>query len=290
MTGFGESHQQAGGLAVVVEVRTINNRYFKFTMRSGEGYSALESRVESLVREHIKRGTVQVSVQVDRNNSPDDFSINLGVLDGYRKQLQKLQTGAGLKDEVPLQSFLLLPGVIKERLSDPSVAEADWPIIERTLKAALDQLGKMRRDEGQAMAKDLTANCRTIAGELKEIAARAPTVIEAYRVRLEDRVRTAMEQHKLELNPSDLVRELAIFAERSDISEEIVRLDSHLKQFDQIMASPESGGRRLEFLTQEMLREVNTIGSKSTDVDIARHVIEIKATIERLREMIQNVE
>ena len=140
------------------------------------------------------------------------------------------------------------------------------------------------------MATDLTANCRTIAAELKQIAARAPTVIDAYRVRLEERVRTAMEQHKLELNPSDLVRELAIFAERSDISEEIVRLDSHLQQFDQIMASPESGGRRLEFLTQEMLREVNTIGSKSTDVEIARHVIEIKATIERLREMIQNVE
>ena len=138
MTGFGEAHQQADGLAVVVEVRTINNRYFKFTMRTGEGYSALESRVESLVREHIKRGTVQVSVQVDRSNSPDDFSINLGVLEGYRKQLQKLQTGAGLKDEVPLQSFLLLPGVVKERLSDPSVAEADWPIIERTLKAALE--------------------------------------------------------------------------------------------------------------------------------------------------------
>jgi uncharacterized protein (TIGR00255 family) len=290
MTGFGEAHQQADGLAVVVEVRTINNRYFKFTMRTGDGYSALESRVESMVRDHIKRGTVQVSMQVERSNSPDDFSINAGVLEAYRQQLLKLQSRAGIKDEVPLQSFLLLPGVVKERLSDPSTVEADWPVIERTLKAALDQLDKMRREEGQAMATDLTANCQTIAAELKQIEARAPSVIDAYRVRLEDRVRTALEEHKLVLNPSDLVREIAIYAERSDISEEIVRLGSHLVQFDQMMGSSESSGRRIEFLTQEMLREVNTIGSKSTDVEIARHVIEIKATIERLREMIQNVE
>ncbi len=148
----------------------------------------------------------------------------------------------------------------------------------------------MRRDEGKAMATDLTANCRNIASELKQIAARAPSVVDAYRSRLEERVRTTLEEHKLVLNPADLVREVAIYAERSDISEEIVRLESHLQQFDQLMATPESAGRRLEFLTQEMLREVNTIGSKSTDVEIARHVIEIKATIERLREMIQNVE
>jgi uncharacterized protein (TIGR00255 family) len=290
MTGFGEAHQQANGLAAVVEVRTINNRFFKFTMRAGEGYSALESRVESLVREHIKRGTVQVSVQVDRNTSPEDYSINESVLEGYRQQLQKLQDRAGIKQDVPLQSFLTLPGVVKERLSDPSQAEADWPAIEKTLKAALGQLDKMRREEGQAMASDLAANCRTIAAELKQIAVRAPSVVDAYRVRLEDRVRAALEEHKLVLNPSDLVREIAIYAERSDISEEIVRLESHLQQFEQIMASPESAGRKLEFVTQEMLREVNTIGSKSTDVEIARHVIEIKATIERLREMIQNVE
>src|SRR5262249_48007238 len=137
---------------------------------------------------------------------------------------------------------------------------------------------------------DLTANCRAIAAELKQIAVRAPSVIDAYRVRLEERVRSALEEHQLALNPADLVREVAIFAERSDISEEIVRLESHLQQFDKFMASSESAGRKLEFLTQEMLREVNTIGSKSTDVEIARHVIEIKASIERLREMIQNVE
>lgn len=290
MTGFGESHQQADGLAVLVEVRTINNRYFKFSMRSGEGYSALESQIEAAVREKIKRGTVQVNLQVQRASSPDDFSINAAVLDSYRQQLLGLQSRWGANSEVPIESLLVLPGVVNEKLSDPSVAEADWPVIERTLLAALDQLSKMRRDEGQAMAADLAANCRSIAAVLKQIAGRAPLVVDAFRMRLTERIRTALADHELVLNPADLVREISIYAERSDISEEIVRLDSHLSQFQEIMASQESAGRKLEFLTQEMLREINTIGSKSSDIEIARHVIEIKATIERLREMIQNVE
>jgi uncharacterized protein (TIGR00255 family) len=290
MTGFGEAHQQADGLAVMIEVRTINNRFFKFSMRSGEGYTALESQVESVVRDKIKRGTVQVNLQVQRASSPDDFSINTAVLESYRQQIQKLQSRWGASNEVPVESLLALPGVVNEKLSDPSVAEADWPIIERTLLSALAHLGKMRRDEGQAMATDLQANCRLVGTELKEIAARAPMVVNAYRTRLEERVRAALAEHELSLNPADLVREISVYAERSDIGEEIVRLESHLVQFDEIMSASESAGRKLEFLTQEMLREINTIGSKSSDVEIARHVIEIKAAIERLREMIQNVE
>jgi len=290
MTGFGESHQQADGLAVVVEVRTINNRYFKFSMRSGEGYTALEAQVEAVVREKIKRGTVQVNLQVQRASSPDDFSINSAVLESYRQQLLGLQNRWGAKGEVPIEDLLVLPGVVNEKLSDPGVAEADWPVIERTLLAALDQLSKMRRDEGRAMATDLAANCRSIGAVLKQIAARAPLVVDAFRARLTERIRTALAEHELILNPADLVREISIYAERADISEEIVRLNSHLTQFQEIMASQDSAGRKLEFLTQEMLREINTIGSKSSDIEIARHVIEIKATIERLREMIQNVE
>ena len=212
------------------------------------------------------------------------------MLESYRQQLQKLQSSWGASGDVPVESLLALPGVVNEKLSDPSVAEADWPIIERTLLSALTHLGKMRRDEGQAMAADLQANCRLVGAELKEIASRAPMVVNAYRTRLEERVRAALAEHELSLNPADLVREISVYAERSDIGEEIVRLESHLVQFDEIMKASESAGRKLEFLTQEMLREINTIGSKSSDVEIARHVIEIKAAIERLREMIQNVE
>ncbi len=290
MTGFGEAYHQANGLAVAVEVRTINNRYFKFSMRSGEGYTALESQVESVVREQIKRGTVQVNLRVERQSSPDDFSINSAVLESYRQQIQALQGRWKMDPNVRVESLLPLPGVVNEKHTYPSVAEADWPAIQKTLQEALDNLAKMRREEGKAMGADLAANCRIIAAELKEIAARAPQTVDTYRLRLEERVRRALEEHKVTLNPADLVREVAIYAERSDISEELVRLESHLTQFDQIVATEEAVGRKLEFLTQEMLREVNTIGSKSTDVEIARHVIEMKTAVERLREMIQNIE
>jgi uncharacterized protein (TIGR00255 family) len=290
MTGFGEAHHQADGLAVAVEVRTINNRYFKFSMRSGEGYTALESQMEAVVREQVKRGTVQVNLRVDRQSSPDDFSINTAVVEAYRQQLKNLQSRWKDPREVQLEYLLALPGVVSEKHSDPDLAEADWPFIERTLKEALAHLAQMRREEGRAMGADLAANCQIIAAALKQIAARAPLVVDSYRARLGERVTKAIEDHKIALSPADLVREIAIYAERSDISEEIVRLESHLQQFEQIMSAEESGGRKLEFLTQEMLREINTIGSKSADVEIARHVIEIKATIERLREMIQNIE
>ena len=172
MTGFGEAHHQANGLAVAVEVRTINNRYFKFSMRSGEGYTALESQMETAVREHIKRGTVQVNLRVERQSSPEDFLINTAVLENYRQQIQDLQNRLKLPPQVLIENLLLLPGVVNEKHSDPDVAEADWPVIERTLKEALANLAKMRREEGKAMTADLTANCRAIAAELKQVTAR----------------------------------------------------------------------------------------------------------------------
>ena len=134
MTGFGDAHHQADGLAVAVEVRTINNRYFKFSMRSGEGYAALEPQVEGVVREQIKRGTVQVNLWVERAASPDDYSINAGVLESYRRQLDELSKRWKSSRELPIESLLALPGVVNEKRADLSVAEAEWPMIERTLR------------------------------------------------------------------------------------------------------------------------------------------------------------
>lgn len=290
MTGFGEAHRQADGVAVVVEVRTINNRYFKLTLKCGEGYSLLEPEVENVVRQQIRRGTVQVNLRVDRVRGSDDYQLNQAVLANYRRQLRELTDEWEADEAVPLSQLLLLPGVVIENPTSPAEAEEEWPLVRETLVAAMDNLAHMRADEGRAMAADLRANCQSIAGELKQIEARAPLVVEAYRERLVERLQAALAEFAVTLNPADLIKEVGLFAERSDISEEIVRLRSHLEQFDTIMELPESSGRKLEFLTQEMFRETNTIGSKANDVQIARHVIEIKASIERVREMIQNVE
>jgi len=290
MTGFGEGHRQQDGVAVVVEVRTINGRYFKLSVRTPEGYGSLEPEIEALVRKHIRRATVQVNVRIDRASSPEDYQLDAAVLDSYRQQLRSLQESWGPSQAVPLAGLLLLPGVVREKSFAAVDAAAVWPVVHDVLETAMAGLQRMRADEGQAMAADLKGNCRVVAASLDEVQARAPLVVEAYRQRLAERLNKILAEFEVTLDPADVLKEVGLFADRSDISEEIVRLRSHLEQFEATLDLPESAGRKLEFLAQEMIREANTIGSKASDVQISRHVIEIKAAVERIREMIQNVE
>ncbi|HWB01367.1 MAG TPA: YicC/YloC family endoribonuclease [Pirellulales bacterium] len=290
MTGFGEAHYQGDGITIAVELRTINSRYFKLSVKCGEGYSALEAEIENVVRQQIRRGTLQVTLQIHRTKASDDYQINTAVLDSYRRQLAALGQQWHLSDSVSLDRLLSLPGVVTEHIPSADDAERDWPLIRSTLETAMENLARMRSDEGRAMATDLRANCQAVAAELAEIERRVPLVSESYRQRLAERLQTVLTEYQVTLDPSDVIKEVSIFAERSDISEEIVRLRSHLQQFDSIMGLPESSGRKLDFLTQEMFRETNTIGSKANDTEIARRVIDVKAAIERIREMIQNVE
>jgi len=289
MTGHGEAHRHVDGVSVAVEVRTVNNRYLKFTFRATEGYQSLEPQVESLVRHHIRRGTIQVGLVVNREPRAEDYRLNEVVLQGYLNQIERLAVKAASQG-VPIASLLALPGVVREPTAELELIESQWPLIESVLVEALASLDKMRSEEGRTMAGDLTANARAIAAELAAVERRAPQVVEAYRTRLADRLNKLLADLGVQIQPADIVREVGIFAERSDIAEEIVRLRSHLEQFDSVMATQESSGRKLEFLTQEMFRETNTIGSKANDAEIARHVIEMKSSIERMREMIQNVE
>ncbi|MEX0978644.1 MAG: YicC/YloC family endoribonuclease [Pirellulales bacterium] len=290
MTGFGEAHRKDAAMAVVVEVRTINSRYFKLVVRCGEGFTALEPLVENVIRQHIKRGTVQVLLRIDRTRGSDDFKLDAAVLSGYRRQLDELQKAWKLTQPFAIDALLALPGVVNQDGAGALDVERDWPLIGQTLQAAIDSMSTMRADEGRAMAADLKANGQLVAAALDAIEGRAPLVAESYRGRLTERLTKLLAEYEINLQPTDLIRELSIYAERSDISEEIVRLRSHLEQFDATLAVEESSGRKLEFLTQEMFRETNTIGSKANDVQISRHVIEVKAAIERIREMIQNVE
>ena len=290
MTGHGEAYCQQDATSLAVEVRTINNRYFKLTLRAGEGYAALESRIDSVVRQQIRRGTVQGSLRLDRDAAADQFKLNIPVLASYRRQLETLYDQLHVSDTIHLESLLGLPGVVDERTARTVDTDRDWPLIERGLREALDGLTRMRTEEGRAMAADLQSNLQLMAAEVDRIAERVPLVVNAYRERLTDRLNQLLSGFDVRVEAADVIREVGIFAERSDISEEIVRLRSHLDQFQSILGDTESNGRKLEFLTQEMFRETNTIGSKANDAEIARHVIEIKTAIERMREMIQNVE
>jgi uncharacterized protein (TIGR00255 family) len=290
MTGFGEAHDREGDLAVGVELRTINNRYFKLSVKCAEGYGVLENEIEQVLREQVRRGTVQVNLRVDRTSAADDYLVNKAVLAGYRKQLQALDEPGRPSEPVSLQTLLSLPGAIIENPERSSDVQSQWPLIKKTLQAAMQSLARMRADEGRAMAADLRNNCAVVQTELAEVELRAPLVIEAYRRRLHDRLQAALAEYQVTLNAGELIKEVAVFADRGDISEEIVRLRSHLEQFEAFMQGQESPGRKLEFVTQEMFREINTIGSKANDAEISRHVIEIKTAVERIREMIQNIE
>ncbi len=291
MTGHGEAHRQQDRVAIAVEVRSVNNRFFKLSFRASEGYASLEPLVEPVVREQVRRGTTQVNLRIDREPTADDYRFNEAVLIGYSQHLDRLMEAEKIAThEVRVESLMMLPGVVTERGAGWDVVESLWTKVEPVLQEALANLSRMRVEEGRAMQSDLANNLKVVAQELRQVESRAPLVIESYRTRLADRLNTLLAELGVSVTPADVVREVGMFAERCDISEEIVRLRSHLDQFDSVMRTEETPGRKLEFITQEMVRETNTIGSTANDAEIARHVIEIKAVIERIREMIQNVE
>jgi uncharacterized protein (TIGR00255 family) len=290
MTGYGEASHQADGLHVAVELRCVNNRYLKVSLRAGEPYNLLEGEFEKVVRRTVRRGTLQVHLRVVRQSAPGDFQINAVALRSYLEQLRSASADLPDHGHALLAQVLTLPGVVPEPATASLNLDADWPVLERVLQAALARLQGMRLEEGKAMAQELLSHRDHIRRELDSVRARMPLIAQAYRDRLLERVRNLLVELDVQLDRSDLIKEVSIFAERSDIAEEVVRLGSHLDQFQEIVNEPESAGRKLEFLTQEMFREANTIGSKASDVDISRHVVEIKGTLEKIRELVQNVE
>jgi uncharacterized protein (TIGR00255 family) len=290
MTGFGEARSQQDGMAVTVEVRTINSRHFKLSYRASEGYGSLEPEVEAVTREMIRRGTVQLNLRVERSAATDDYRINAAVLENYRQQLKKVTGHSEWNDPEDLRMLLSLPGTIDDRGGADHDARDDWPVIEPVVREALDSMARMRAEEGVALAADLAHNGRQILEQLDAIARRSPEVAKNYQARLVARVQQAFSDLNVAVDPGDMIREVALFADRSDISEEIVRLRSHLQQYEAALMLPESSGRKLEFIAQEMGREINTIGSKANDGEISKLVVEIKTALERIREQIQNVE
>src|SRR5437899_1805253 len=292
MTGYGEARFQSEPLTLSIELRALNNRYLKVTVRAPDPYHLLEPEFEKVIRRTVKRGTLQVQLRCEKQSTPQDFRINRVALESYLKQIQAASQELRLPDggAALMGQVLALPGVVVEPGSLAFQLHEDWPVIEKVLGQALKNLQAMRQEEGRAMAQEFLAHRDTVAAHLERIRQRIPQVTELFRDRLFERVRALLTGLDVKIDRSDLIKEVSIFAERSDIAEEVVRLASHLVQFQEIMGEAESPGRKLEFLTQEMFRETNTIGSKASDVDISREVVEIKGTLEKIRELVQNVE
>ena len=292
MTGFGEARTQTDALGVSVEVRAVNNRHLKLTVRGSDPYPLYETELEKVVRRHVRRGTLHVHVRVERQGQTAAPALNATALAEYLRQIRLACDEAGTPEFAgPLASgALALPGVAPESRSHSTPPDDEWPVVEKTLDAALVKLNQMRRDEGKAMAADLLAHHKTIADQLGAVRELLPGVVTDYRQRVLERVKQAVADAGVVLSAESIIREVALFADRTDVSEEVTRLTSHLEQFAELTRKGEEAGRKLEFVIQEMGRETNTIGSKAGDVAISRHVFEIKATLEKLRELVQNVE
>jgi len=288
MTGHGQASGNLEETTIEVEIRTVNNRFLKISSKISDSVSAIDSNIETIVREFLKRGSITVSLRVSRKGKNNAAVVNSQTLQSYVDQAKEIADRNGVAFSYNLGELLNLPGVLEvERIEDDEfLIEA----AKKTLRDALQDLQIMRLQEGQAMATQFDVQLGQIIQLREQIELRAPIVNTDYRFKLEQRLRTVLSSLGHETTELDLLRETLLFADRTDISEELTRLASHLAQFRDAMAQTESQGRRLDFLIQEMFREVNTIGSKGNDAEISKSVVSIKTTIEQMRELVQNVE
>ncbi|MFM7039432.1 MAG: YicC/YloC family endoribonuclease [Planctomycetaceae bacterium] len=286
MTGFGHSSLQTSLAHVSAELKSVNNRYLKLSLRLPDSLARFEADIERVIRSRIARGAVQGTIRVRFLSGQTDHQLDLQVLHSYQQQLGSVISAA----EIPLAALLTLPGVVIESEVDDAQLSALWPDLERCLCDTLDHFDDFRRREGESMRQDLSLQCDVIQQHLVTVTELSPTVVIEYRDKLLERVRRLMADLNVTLNETDIIREMAIFADRCDINEEITRLKSHIEQFRRMLAADNSQGRKLEFISQEMFREINTIGSKANSTTIGHCVVEMKAAIERIREVLQNVE
>lgn len=289
MTGHGDASGENERLAVTAEVRSVNNRHLKVAVRCPDAYPSLESSVEKLVRQRVARGTLTVSLRVKQIHESQAAQLDRNALRQYWSQLTDAAAELGIAPPSDLTPLISLPGIIEESY-DRSVDESDWPLFEQVVTAALENFEEFRVEEGQSMRDELESLAATVEENLGQVTSRAPQIVEDYRNRLVNRVNDLLAGSELNLEDKDVIREVSLFADRCDITEEITRLRSHLQQYRTLLNSREAAGRKLDFLGQEMFREINTIGSKANDVEIAHKVVDMKAAIEKMREIIQNIE
>jgi uncharacterized protein (TIGR00255 family) len=295
MTGFGAVSEQVDGILYAVELRSLNNRYFKATIRLPEDVAGLEAELESSLRKRVSRGSLTLTVKLRLADAGAAGEVNDAALLAYLDHLETIHAKFANQDRsvnIDLTALLALPGVLQPSESAQTLVDRARPVLLKLTQTACQRMTAMRDTEGQATAEDLLSHARQMRERLDAVAQRAPLVVEEYHQRLTARIDELLARAALKVDERDLIKEVAVFAERSDISEELTRLRGHLEQFEQAVESPQSEpvGRTLEFIAQEMLREANTIASKSNDTQISRAIVEVKGSIDRIKEQAQNVE
>ncbi len=293
MTGYGDSSTQTDGISYHVELRSVNNRYFKSTIRLPEVVDALEAELESVLRRRLHRGSIVLTVKMKVEGEMAASRVNDAALLAYLEHLETIQSRIHDQEaRIDLTQLLSLPGVLEPSQDQLTLLDRARPVLKKLVDEAAERLIVMRGKEGDLVADDLRHQLQEIRTRMDLIAQRGPAVVEEYHQRLRNRVEELLARAELKLGEVDLIREIALYAERSDISEELSRMAGHLDQFNTLIDGRDGDavGRTLDFIAQEMLREANTIASKSNDAAISRAVVEVKAAIDRIKEQVQNVE
>ncbi len=289
MTGFGRGAANGDDFAVAVEIKTVNNRFLDIHLRLTQELSAIETIIRRRVSARLSRGRVDLNINFDRTGETT-YEVNKPLIAGYVKAIREIQEQFGLPGEIDVNSVARLPGALtpaRDGLNDLNMAG-----LQRALDEALDNLERMRASEGAALAAEMRVRIARIEAEVPVIEATATALVDAYRQRLQKRIGELMARggQTIELDGSRLAQEVAFLADRSDITEELARLRSHLDQFRSAIDAEGEVGKRLDFLLQELNREANTVLAKSTEVSIKDAALAIKAEVEKLREQVQNVE
>jgi uncharacterized protein (TIGR00255 family) len=291
MTGFGAASADLEGSHYVVEIRTLNNKYLKVSVRVPEELAGLEPELEAALSKRLSRGSVTLTVRFSDASERAASRINAAAIQRYLEQIFSVEGIDHDAAHVDLAALLSLPGVVINDTGEDRLEQARQALLP-LVEQACDKVVAMRSREGKSLLDVLHGQREFISERLAHVADRAPIVVEEYQRRLRQRIDALLAESGSMVTEADLVREVAIYAERSDIAEEVSRLSAHLEQFGEIIdnAGGAPAGRTLDFLTQELLREANTIASKSSDAPISRHIVEIKGAIDRMREQVQNVE
>lgn len=288
MTGYGHYEYQDEEIKMSIEIKTVNHRYCDVFIRLPRQLACFEDKVRSLITSRVSRGKVDVFVNWENiGEGTKEVILDEGLARAYYEAMAKIGQSLGLRDDISTTSLARFPEILRVEKKEED-AESIWAILENAVNGAVDTLIAMREAEGAKLGKSLLEICQVIGDYREKILLRAPQVVVEYKEKLVARIHELMDNNIVD--EARLAMEVALFADKASINEELVRLKSHLDQFREIIGLDGPIGKKLDFLLQEMNREVNTIGSKANDLDITRNVVELKSEIEKLREQVQNIE
>lgn len=289
MTGFGRGENEDNYRKFSVEIKSVNHRYNDFIIRMPKFLSYLEDDIKKMLKEKIKRGRVEVYINLETFGN-SDISINpdINLAFEYKKALENISKELKIEDNITLEQIMKYPDILNIEESDIDEEEI-WDVLSVAINSALIKLYEMRIKEGEKLLYDIKNRAEIVRELVKSIEKKSPIVVEEYKEKLKNRIKKLLED-SIEVDDTKLANEVAYFSDKSNITEELVRLDSHINQLLKTMDSNDPVGRKLDFIIQEMNREANTIGSKVGDVEITNNVVDIKSELEKIREQIQNIE